>query len=270
MSVSDPYGYIDGNGVWQPNEPRLVGGGAIPQQKQPQMQQPQAPTNLPLQALALKGLFGMFGGKEEATKEVAKQAAKEVVKDATPGVLESVGSNISSMGGYEQFAVPAAVALGTIKTGEGLRDLYKGKKSDPVTRGVTAMSTFGGSEIARALGFGSKGRDYAGEQKTRIQKLKDSGVQTHEDFDWYGDSSKWKKGEALPDIKNLKATNIWGLPAMYEKYGNDWLQKFSEEKRKQISQMALDAGAVINKDHQTDIDWNNEVLKKALEEQGVI
>jgi len=55
--------------------------------------------------------------------------------------------------------------------------------------------------------------------------------------------------------KDLKPEDIWGYSTFFEKYGNDWLGKFSEEKRRQIAQQALDAGAVREHHGTIDIDW---------------
>lgn len=65
--------------------------------------------------------------------------------------LENLGyGNFGSMG----IGPQAGIVAGTALTAKGVKDLIDGKKSDPLTRGVTAMSTFGFSEGARALGFG--------------------------------------------------------------------------------------------------------------------
>lgn len=57
------------------------------------------------------------------------------------------------------------------------------------------------------------------------------------------------------DISLLKPEDIWGYSAFFEKYGNDWLNKFTPEQRWTIAQNALKSGAV-NEHHGTiDIDW---------------
>jgi hypothetical protein len=55
---------------------------------------------------------------------------------------------------------------------------------------------------------------------------------------------------------DLKAEDIWGYANFFERYGNDWTKKFSEQQRRDIAQKALASGAV-NEHHGTiDVDWS--------------
>lgn len=257
-------GYYDAAHVWHNYTPeeraarlqaKYEAAGKTPGVKAPGVNSPSSSTKSPTSAL-----------EAWAMKEMISDITKEPVKEAvTAQTAPSVMGNFGSLG----FGPQAGVIAGTTMTLKGLNDLRQGRESDLPTRAVTAMSTFGGSELARALGFGKPGRDYADEQRDRIGKLKKAGVEMHSDFSDYGDSSKWKGGEKLPDVNSLQARNIWGLPAMYEKYGNDWLQKFDEKKREDIAQAVIDSQAVRNKDYQTDVDWENKKLKEALGKLGV-
>lgn len=59
--------------------------------------------------------------------------------------------------------------------------------------------------------------------------------------------------------KDLAPEDIWGYSAFFDKYGNDWLGKFSEAQRRSVAQKALERGAV-NEHHGTiDIKWNPEL-----------
>jgi hypothetical protein len=198
-----------------------------------------------------------------------KQGGKYAAGQAAPGLM----ANWGALGMGPQAGIVGGLALGA----KGANDLLKGKgqwdpKDDPMgaaSRATLGVATGGLSEVARAFGFGKQGRDYAGEQRDRIGKLKESGVQMHTDFADYGDSSKWDKNAPKRDVKALGATDVWGLPAMYEKFGNDYLGKLTEGQRLAIAQRAVDKGAVINKDHQTDIDWEkvgdvNDILANPL------
>ena len=46
------------------------------------------------------------------------------------------------------------------------------------------------------------------------------------------------------DVADLKPQDIWGYSAWLKRFGNDWLEKYSEDQRKQIAQAALDRGLV--------------------------
>lgn len=58
------------------------------------------------------------------------------------------------------------------------------------------------------------------------------------------------------DEKSLRPEDIWGYATFGEKFGNDWLGKFSEQERKNIAQKALDSGAVREHHGTIDIDWD--------------
>lgn len=184
---------------------------------------------------------------------------------ATPtmgiGTLPALGMGVGVVGG---------LALGA----KGLKDLLNDKKTKGLEgwggRATLGIATGGLSEVARGLGLFNQGRDYRKESLDRVQALKDKGIKTHD----FGDMSGWGvKNENTSSIDeviksgNVKAEDIWGNPAFYEKYGNDWLGKFSEEERRAKSQEAINAGALMNKDHQLDIDFKK--IDEFLKQQGV-
>lgn len=61
------------------------------------------------------------------------------------------------------------------------------------------------------------------------------------------------------DEKDLGAEDIWGYSAFGEKFGNDWLGKFSEDQRRQIAQKALDSGSVREGRGQINVKWSPEL-----------
>lgn len=58
------------------------------------------------------------------------------------------------------------------------------------------------------------------------------------------------------DIKDLKPEDIWGYSTFFDRYGNDWLGKMSEEERRKIAQKVLDSGALSSKKGTFSVDWN--------------
>lgn len=64
------------------------------------------------------------------------------------------------------------------------------------------------------------------------------------------------------DEKDLQPQDIWGNACFFEKFGNDWLGKLSEEQRFEIAQSALDAGAVREKFGTINVSWSSELEEK--------
>ena len=58
---------------------------------------------------------------------------------------------------------------------------------------------------------------------------------------------------------DLTGRDIWGYSAFFDKYGNDWLGKFSEKQREDIANRALQRGAVKEHHGTIDINWNPEL-----------
>lgn len=163
-----------------------------------------------------------------------------------PALALGLAANTS----FDPMTLGLAGALGE-KTTQKIMD-------NPAGRAGLAFATLGGSELARKFGFGRPSRDYAQEAKDRVNALSEKGIQTHD----FGDMSGYGvKNPNVPSIDEsikagLKAEDVWGLPAFYERYGNDWLGKFTEDQRRSIAQQAVDSGAIIKKDNQTDVDFN--------------
>lgn len=61
------------------------------------------------------------------------------------------------------------------------------------------------------------------------------------------------------DEKDLHPEDIMGYSAFFEKFGNDWLGKFSEEQRWAIAKVALDSGAVREKHGTIHVNWKPEL-----------
>ena len=61
---------------------------------------------------------------------------------------------------------------------------------------------------------------------------------------------------------DLQPQDIWGYSAFFDKFGNDWLGKFSGSQREEIAQAALDLGAVDEHHGTIDINWTPELQSK--------
>lgn len=55
---------------------------------------------------------------------------------------------------------------------------------------------------------------------------------------------------------DLTGKDIWGYSAFFDKFGNDWLQKFNEKQREAIANKALQSGAVREHHGTIDVNWN--------------
>ena len=61
------------------------------------------------------------------------------------------------------------------------------------------------------------------------------------------------------DISALQPEDIWGYAAFFEKFGNDWLNTFSGDKRWNIASKALELGLVSEHNGTIDIKWSPEL-----------
>lgn len=179
---------------------------------------------------------------------VTSQAPNEMKQNAMSTAL-GVGGNLALNTAID----PVLLGLATGNVG-AVKDAVNTDNSGQ--RAANAAMSMGMSEAARALGWGRPSRDYANEAKSRVGALQEKGIKTHDFGDMSGFGVKNPNVKNIDDtIKTAQATDIWGLPAIYERYGNDWLGKMSEEERRKTSQDIINSGALINKDNQLDIDW---------------
>ncbi|WKZ58000.1 MAG: hypothetical protein QY326_04855 [Bdellovibrionota bacterium] len=75
-----------------------------------------------------------------------------------------------------------------------------------------------------------------------------------EDGRWVNNAFAVSRDESL-----LAPEDIWGYATFFEKFGNDWLGTFSEEKRRAIAQRALDLGLVREHHGTIDVTWSPEL-----------
>lgn len=193
----------------------------------------------------------------------AQNAAYNAGADAaTAEAGTGVASNFGSMGAGPQ----AGIVAGTYVSALDAKNLLEGKQDNSTAgkagRAQNAINSGGLSEVGRAFGFGSPGRDYGKEARDRISKLRESGAIREDQFDGYGtwDKASEDGGKSVKDAYKEISTkgtgkDIWGIPAFYERFGADYEGKMSEEERFDIAQEVLDSGAFITKDHGLDVDW---------------
>lgn len=231
---------------------------------------------------ATEGALGSFAGADAAS-QAAWNAAASKAGGGLAGVSGGGGSGAAFGGGGHAAGsgtgagglslastVPyAGAAAGAYLVKEGLEDLVEGKKPSGIkgnaSRAQTAITTGYLSEVARALGFGDR-ETTSQERARRYDALKDAGVLTHwdqgggdpyaaggqirddlaSDFIGVDPEGNWvnNKFAESRDVNDLRAEDIWGHSAFYEKFGNDWLQSFNEDQRRKIAQGLLDQGLV--------------------------
>lgn len=63
------------------------------------------------------------------------------------------------------------------------------------------------------------------------------------------------------DKNALRAEDIWGYAAFFEKFGNEWLGEFNEDQRRAIAGAALELGTVKEHHGTIDISWTPELEK---------
>lgn len=203
-----------------------------------------------------------------ATRTGASQLAPNA---ATPGLLSGWGS----LG----IGPQAGIVAGTALTAKGLYDLQQGRKGDPFSRGVTAMSTFGFSELGRALGVGSPStRDIA---KSNTKSLQNIGK---DDANWQdyvqGMRKQYDSGPTDPtkpfagkygswdEYKRagLEASDLTGVYGNLKTFGPDW-EKLSQDQRVAVTQGLINANLYDSKKGEVDIVNETEAKKIA---QGIL
>lgn len=188
------------------------------------------------------------------------------------GSSATEAGSLAAAGPYAA-AVIAAIAAGynlnrwskkgkTYGAGEGLREAAKDPLNYLIPSGFIGAA-FGDKDMylkehRRLLGLQKDGINIPESlvENTRLNKGRSTEelVQIEKDkiaAGKYGNEEFAK----TRDAKLLRPEDIWGYSTFFEKYGNDWLGKFTEKQRKEIAQKALDSGAVKEHHGTIDIDW---------------
>lgn len=228
------------------------------------------------------------GAKGEATSAATDAAATR----ATVGAIRATGLEVTSAmeNGIGTIISGGPTPIGAVRAGSSLYnvatadDITRNSYADAMVSGAVIGSYFG--PIGTAIGAGA-GLLVAGVAETfdtnrwrtegnRLQDLVDDGVEIPEEMRGAMNLTRGRsKGELVAieqeKIKaggrgnvefaesrkesDLTAEDIWGSAAFFEKYGNDWLKKFSESERRDIAQKAIDSGAVREHKGTIDVDW---------------
>lgn len=202
------------------------------------------------------------------------------------------GFNLAGIGSAGNYYLPALGAIGAF-------DLFKNQRTggrgylQGAASGAALGSYFGpwGAVIGGGVGLGMGGANELFDtnrfktEGNKLQKLIDKGINIPESLrlpmtlkkgrkkselinpylpkDFIGNDPKYgwtnNKFAESRDVKDLRPEDIWGYSAFFDKYGNDWLGKFSEGQRKGIAQTLLDKGAVSEGKGTIDIKWTPEL-----------
>lgn len=241
---------------------------------------------------AIQGAGGLTKGA--AASGVAKSAASATASTASmasmaSGALAGIGTMMqggqmvglaNKIGGLTGRKVGGMGGL-TAGVGAGMALTSVGIALGPVGwAGLLVGGLLGGGLLGSRLGD----RDKWKTEGKRMSKLQNQGVQipdvllhsqklqrgrskeelVHPNFsaDFVGmtpDGWVNNKFALSRDEKDLKPQDIWGNAAFFEKFGNDWLQKFSEDQRMAIAQLALEAGLVKEHHGTIDVNWTPEI-----------
>lgn len=236
------------------------------------------------EAVAAAAPEATFGGLSAGTPVASSMGGGQILAD---------GSVVGNATDITNFAGSATPYLGAAGTALGAYSAFKGvKEKDPVSAGlgglgaVTGLNMMGyalgpwgvaatiGVPLVAALAGKMGDKDRWKTEGKRLNKLRNAGInipQMESDTLSRGRSKKeliaieeQKAAQGLPsnvefartrDEKFLKPEDIWGYSTFFEKYGNDWLGKFTEQQRRDIAQQALNAGAVREHRGTINIDW---------------
>lgn len=243
---------------------------------------PKQPNGAGIVEEIIKGISGGSGGSELWG---GLPASEPVATGIDGGTILADGTVSGLAPGW---LPPAAAAAAILYGGKTAYDFAKGKKLSPLQKAAFALPTAGLSLVSDSLQkhvLGDKNRFQ--EEFKRADKLRKKGIKW--DINTEMPSKGRSKSELIKieqdkidrgqygntkfaqsrDEKDLQAEDIWGYSAFGEKYGNDWLGKFSEQERRDKANAALKAGAVREHKGQIDIDWDKvDSVNKAAQEQA--
>jgi hypothetical protein len=187
---------------------------------------------------------GTFGGLAASTPVASSIEGGTILADGSVAGAETAGLG--------SVALPAGVALATALGGRTLLRTLQGKGknwkdaslADNAGRLALATSTMGMSEVANWAGnklFG-KHKSTGQRQRGKLSELVNAGYLP---ADMPGVSEGIMQDQGITDDAGLKtgkykAKDVWGVSGMYDTFGKDWLGKFNEGQREQISQAMLD------------------------------
>lgn len=165
---------------------------------------------------------------------------------ATPTLLgaKAVPASAGGIGLLPGLGIVAGVGLG----GKAAYDMIKGKKPNTAGRVVLGMATGGLSEVANKFLNRKTTKEYQKEKWGNLAKASDAPTADYaKQYLNYLNSDRAKedaKYENTFDGKKaagkLAAEDVWGGEGIFKTFGSDWLGKYNENQRRDISQALID------------------------------
>jgi hypothetical protein len=248
----------------------------------------------------ISGMFSGGGGAAPVAADGAATAVTQGVSATAPyGTIAGPGGEaIGTMGapaeGAGMFAPGSALStgLGAAGVGLGAYGAYQGiKEGNPLTSGLGGAGIAGGLN-ALGVGLGPAGwaamiaapvalsmlglnkpsvKEQVKKRWSSLAEKSDPNTQSYaQQYMSYLDSDQQKEDSKLnfsemKESGQLKAEDVWGGYGMFKTFGSDWLGKYTEDQRRQISQALLDANLVDSK--KGDIVVNNAPKAKEIADQ---
>lgn len=245
-------------------------------------------TSAAASAAAPPGMTAVGTAANGATMYAPTASIGGAAGSGAAGAGASAGSGLT--GGVGTGGVLAGAYTGKLQY-EGLKDVSQGNKMGLKEQVALALPTFGTSFLYNPAKKLWDKDEWRGEQNRR-QKLAEAGIAGWDQLN--ANTQRIGAGRSIAELINpnyakdfqgmtkdagfvnnkfaasrnegdLRPEDIWGYSAFGEKFGNDWLGKFSEAQRKGIAQAALDAGAVKEGKGTVNIDFNADLDKRIQE-----
>lgn len=171
--------------------------------------------------------------------------------------MASSGAPIDTMGAAPGYAYALPAIATVLGARYGLRALQGKTKNwkdaslaDNAGRGITAMATFGGSELYNKLFGGRKStkeiqtgrwKDLVGQNITGADAFyKQLGTEP-------AGGPRYSKFQQTGNKADLTAEDVWGSPDVIRAAGNDYFGSWDEGKRRAFSQELLNQGLIDNR-----------------------
>lgn len=170
--------------------------------------------------------------------------ANFVETGAVPGLLEAAPGTVGA-GILPALGVAAGAYTG-YQSILGAKNAFQDKKLDTQQKLALALPTFGLSLFSDQLGIGRPSTKEI-QQKRRDDLIKQNvtGYQNYATGNTFDVRPEIDKGfDQSRNESMLTPEQVWGSEAMFETFGNDWLGKYDEAQRREISNRLIQSGGV--------------------------
>lgn len=228
---------------------------------------PALPTAAPAAEPGSQLVSALGGGQSTAASTIPEgmnvPAGYEAVGTASDGstMIAPMGAEAGAEEGaiapgsatFAAYGIPVAAAVGTYLAGKSAYDELHGK-TDNSAQGLAGRAQLGFT----TMGLSEVARPFLNHQTTRATEKKQWGALANDAPDdatkgyanqylQYLDSDQAKAdgGKDFDELKSsgqLKPEDVWGGAGMFQTFGSDWLNHYSPDQRKQISQSLIDNG----------------------------